>query len=381
MIVDEIQTGFARTGEWFGFQHAGVSPDVVTLAKAMGNGMPVGACWARRDHARSFEPGDHGSTYSATALATAAVVAVLSEMRRLDAPALARTQGRRLREHLEALPGVASVRGAGLLLGRRARRRSLLGRCLRGVAGSRPHHQRRHPDEPAPGTAPHRHRRRDRRGGRPDRSGARLRRCRTECVVTRHLLDVTDVDADEVATILDLAEQPIAELGRPLEGLGAALVFEKPSNRTRHSMEMAVVQLGGHPVYTRGEEVGFDVREPVEDVARILAGYHALIAARVFDHHVLTRMAAAAVVDVPVVNCSRITRIPSRRSPTHSRCASTSARWPIAPLPGSATTTTSPARSVRSPRRRVCTCGSRARRGSIHRRRNWPGSRPWALGP
>jgi acetylornithine/N-succinyldiaminopimelate aminotransferase len=116
MIVDEIQTGFARTGEWFGFQHAGVSPDVVTLAKAMGNGMPVGACWARRDHARSFEPGDHGSTYSATALAASAVVAVLSEMRRLDAPALARTQGRRLREQLEALPGVASVRGAGLLL-------------------------------------------------------------------------------------------------------------------------------------------------------------------------------------------------------------------------------------------------------------------------
>jgi ornithine carbamoyltransferase len=118
--------------------------------------------------------------------------------------------------------------------------------------------------------------------------------------MTRHLLDVDDVGADEVTAILDLAERPVAELGRPLEGRGAALVFENPSNRTRHSTEMAVVQLGGHPVYTRGEEVGFDVREPVEDVARILSGYHALIAARVFDHQVLTRM--AAVVDVPVVN-------------------------------------------------------------------------------
>jgi acetylornithine/N-succinyldiaminopimelate aminotransferase len=116
MIVDEIQTGFARTGEWFGFQHAGVSPDVVTLAKAMGNGMPVGACWARREVARAFEPGDHGSTYSATALAASAVLAVVAEMRRLDAPALARRQGQRLREQLEVLPGVASVRGAGLLL-------------------------------------------------------------------------------------------------------------------------------------------------------------------------------------------------------------------------------------------------------------------------
>ncbi len=69
MMVDEIQTGFARTGRWFGFEHAGVSPDVVTMAKAMGNGMPVGACWARTDVAAVFEPGDHGSTYSGTAIA------------------------------------------------------------------------------------------------------------------------------------------------------------------------------------------------------------------------------------------------------------------------------------------------------------------------
>ncbi len=90
------------------------------------------------------------------------------------------------------------------------------------------------------------------------------------------------------------------QLDRPLAGQGVALIFEKPSNRTRHSMEMAVVQLGGHPVYTRGEEVGFDVREPVEDVGRILEGYHALIAARVFEHSVVERLANA--VEVPVVN-------------------------------------------------------------------------------
>lgn len=116
----------------------------------------------------------------------------------------------------------------------------------------------------------------------------------------RHLLDVTDFTPDEVREILALAQQPIESLGRPLDGLGASLIFEKPSNRTRHSMEMAVVQLGGHPVYTRGEEVGFDTREPVEDIARIMEGYHALIAGRVFDHSTVTRM--AAVVEVPVVN-------------------------------------------------------------------------------
>jgi ornithine carbamoyltransferase len=116
----------------------------------------------------------------------------------------------------------------------------------------------------------------------------------------RHFLDVTDLTGEELGTVLDLSEQPIPQLGRPLEGVGAALIFEKPSNRTRQSMEMAVFQLGGHPVYTRGEEVGFDTRETVEDVTRIMSGYHAVLAARVFDHEVVERMARVSAV--PVVN-------------------------------------------------------------------------------
>ena len=117
MMVDEIQTGFGRTGRWFGFEHSGVSPDVVTLAKAMGNGMPVGACWARVDVAAVFQPGDHGSTYSGTAIATAAVNAVIDEMQRIDAPAVAQRQGRRLVDALRGVPGVVDVRGRGLMLG------------------------------------------------------------------------------------------------------------------------------------------------------------------------------------------------------------------------------------------------------------------------
>jgi len=117
MIIDEIQTGFARTGKWFGFELDGVSPDVVTLAKAMGNGMPIGACWARKDVAAVFQPGDHGSTYSGTALATAAVSAVIDEMRRLDAPRLATEMGARFTELLMQVPQIESVRGAGLILG------------------------------------------------------------------------------------------------------------------------------------------------------------------------------------------------------------------------------------------------------------------------
>jgi acetylornithine/N-succinyldiaminopimelate aminotransferase len=117
MMVDEIQTGFARTGRWFGFEHSGVSPDVVTMAKAMGNGMPIGACWARIDVAAAFEPGDHGSTYSGTAIACSAVNAVIDEMQRMDAPALAERKGAHLVAGLTALRGVAGVRGAGLMLG------------------------------------------------------------------------------------------------------------------------------------------------------------------------------------------------------------------------------------------------------------------------
>ena len=116
LIIDEVQTGFARTGQWFGFQHSGVVPDVVTMAKAMGNGFPVGATWAKREVAALFHPGDHGSTYSGTAIATAAVSAVIDEMRRIDAPRLAREKGEVLVARLTTLPGVAKVRGRGLLL-------------------------------------------------------------------------------------------------------------------------------------------------------------------------------------------------------------------------------------------------------------------------
>jgi len=116
MMIDEVQTGFGRTGQWFGFQHEGIVPDVVTMAKAMGNGFPVGAVWARTEIATAFQPGDHGSTYSATPIATAAVRAVINEMRRLDAPAMARTKGAYLAAQLAGVPGVVSVRGQGLLL-------------------------------------------------------------------------------------------------------------------------------------------------------------------------------------------------------------------------------------------------------------------------
>jgi predicted acetylornithine/succinylornithine family transaminase len=116
LMVDEVQTGLGRTGRWFGFQHAGVRPDVVTMAKALGNGVPIGACWARADVASVFEPGDHATTFGGQPLATAAARAVLAVMQREDVPQRAARAGGRFRERLDALPAVAEVRGPGLLL-------------------------------------------------------------------------------------------------------------------------------------------------------------------------------------------------------------------------------------------------------------------------
>lgn len=115
---------------------------------------------------------------------------------------------------------------------------------------------------------------------------------------TRHILEVDDLSASELARVLDLSGDPAP--AQVLEGKGMALLFEKPSARTRHSMEMAVVKLGGHPVTVAAAEVGIDQRESAEDVARTLACFHAAIGARVRSHRLLERM--AAVSSVPVVN-------------------------------------------------------------------------------
>jgi len=117
LVLDEVQTGLGRTGSWFGFHASGILPDVVTVAKALGNGMPIGACWAAPNVASAFAPGDHGSTFGGQPLAAAAASATLSVMQEIDAPALARRAGARLAEGLVNIAGVDSVRGSGLLIG------------------------------------------------------------------------------------------------------------------------------------------------------------------------------------------------------------------------------------------------------------------------
>jgi ornithine carbamoyltransferase len=123
--------------------------------------------------------------------------------------------------------------------------------------------------------------------------------------VTVHVLDVADLGRDGLAEVVRLAALPAGSFAGQLAGRGVALLFEKPSNRTRNSSELAVATMGGHPVSIGDDEVGIDRRETAEDVARTLACFHAAVCARVRDHGTLERMAAAvdgAGMAVPIVN-------------------------------------------------------------------------------
>ena len=121
LMLDEIQTGMGRTGKWFAFQHTGIQPDVIGIAKALGNGVPVGACMARGVAAEMMKPGSHGTTFGGNPLATRAALAVLDAMESGDLVAQAARRGQQLmdgfRKQLADLPGIESIRGRGMMIG------------------------------------------------------------------------------------------------------------------------------------------------------------------------------------------------------------------------------------------------------------------------
>tara|TARA_B100000700_G_scaffold191375_1_gene210782 strand:+ start:3716 stop:4906 length:1191 start_codon:yes stop_codon:yes gene_type:complete len=134
LIVDEIQTGLGRTGEWFGFQHAGIQPDIVTMAKGMANGVPIGAVWAISAVAEAFKPGDHGSTFAGQPLAASAARETLRILEEIKAPMLAKQRGAEMIEELSKIDGVDSVRGSGLLLAVEIEKESLANGDARDLA-------------------------------------------------------------------------------------------------------------------------------------------------------------------------------------------------------------------------------------------------------
>src|SRR3546814_357447 len=119
LIVDEIQTGAGRTGEWFAFQHAGITPDAITVAKGVGGGFPIGALITYGAASELFYPGTHGSTFEGNALGTAVAGAVLAEIEDAGLVANPDRRGTQLRAAIEGIgsPLVTGIRGKGLLLG------------------------------------------------------------------------------------------------------------------------------------------------------------------------------------------------------------------------------------------------------------------------
>lgn len=121
LILDEIQTGMGRTGQWFAFEHSGIQPDVITLAKALGNGVPIGACLARNEAAKVLGPGSHGSTFGGNPLACAAGLAVIDAITQGDLVSRAAASGQALLADLNAAlahhSAVKDIRGLGLMIG------------------------------------------------------------------------------------------------------------------------------------------------------------------------------------------------------------------------------------------------------------------------
>jgi acetylornithine aminotransferase len=117
LVIDAVQTGMGRTGDWFGYEYSGIRPDVITLAKGLGGGLPLGAMIALGNAAVLFQPGDHGSTFGGNPVTTAAGLAAIEFIETRDILSRVQKQGEHLIQELALIPGVKEVRGAGLLIG------------------------------------------------------------------------------------------------------------------------------------------------------------------------------------------------------------------------------------------------------------------------
>jgi acetylornithine/N-succinyldiaminopimelate aminotransferase len=315
LILDEVQTGIGRTGEWFCFQIHGVQPDVLCLAKGLGGGIPIGACLARGGAAELLEAGDHGATFGGNPLSCAAGLAVLDAVEHYDLRKNAREVGAYLQENLRALGGpIKTVRGYGLMIGAildEPIARDIVAKAFDNkliINATDEFSLRFVPpliltyaqvDQAIAIIA--------------EILGVKVPVVAAETsgsVIVKpayhDVLAIDDLSDNQLEEVLNLASflkqrrKMAPSVITPIEGRSVALVFEKPSLRTRVSFETAIRELGGHPIYLSKADIGLNTRESARDIASNLARWCNMIVARLYWQKDLQLL--ADVADVPVIN-------------------------------------------------------------------------------
>ena len=318
LMFDEVQTGIGRTGKLFAYRMVGVTPDIMAIAKALGGGFPVGACLATAEAAKGMTAGTHGSTFGGNPLAMAVGNAVLDVVL---APGflehvrkISLLFKQRLAEIKDRHPSViAEVRGEGLLIGLRQSRSPIELReplrdekLLTVAAGDNV--VRLLPPliigeaEIASAMALLERAARDRQAQRrPTEAEAR------RCPNGRHFLDLTEIPVAELRGMIEQSramkervKRDRATADRPLAGKTLAMIFDKPSTRTRVSFDVAMRQLGGESIMLTGQDMQLGRGETIADTARVLSRYVDAIMIRILDHDALLELARHATV--PVIN-------------------------------------------------------------------------------
>ena len=304
LIVDEVQTGVGRTGTFLCCEHYNLQPDVVTLAKGLGGGLPIGAVLMNEKVAAGMGPSSHGSTFGGNPVVCAGANVVVD---RMDASFLANVNERavQLRTGLEKLPRVRSLSGIGLMVGieflEGIKAADVLAACReKGLLVLRkdppPPAAAADSDRPRCGEGAGYSGQRPRGDGPQQNGGAGM----------KHLLKMSDLTPDEVAHILDVADELKAQQKAGgteplLKGKSVALMFSKNSTRTRTSFEVGVYQLGGLGNYMNAAtELQSGRGEPLKDTARVLGRYYDCVVWRTYRQSDLEEFAEFA--GVPVIN-------------------------------------------------------------------------------
>lgn len=314
LILDEVQCGIGRAGQWFAYQAHGVSPDILALAKGLGGGFPIGACLARGKAADVLEPGDHGATFGGNPLACAAALAVLDTVEHQNLIEHVKAVGEGLVKALSSLGSpVVEVSGAGLMLGISLDKpiaRDVVRQCFeKRVIINATDESTLRLLPPLILTSEQAQKAVDTiaevLGVESKPVGVDLAPLppRSDWHDVLAIDDLSDKQLEEVLELAAymkqrrrLAPSAIA----PVENRTVALVFEKPSLRTRVSFEAAIRELGGHAIYLSKADIGMGSREAIKDVASNLSRWTSLIVARLYWHKDIQELAEFS--DVPVIN-------------------------------------------------------------------------------